>query len=201
MFLPRICCDSTRDNDLPFAFCRYQFPVKLTWATTVNKSQGQGFGARLGIYLPKPVFAHGQLYVAMSRAVTAANVRIMAEPYLEQQLFVTDSKNIRYLQTLNIVDAQFFGKPTHASSQIPQPQYLKVSADGHPTISAMQPRRRLRTKTPQHQWEHDAAMDATPVASSEPILPPLSSDKHDVDLEVLSVPVQTDDILASECLL
>ena len=27
--LPRICCDSTCDGDLPFAFRRYQFPVKL----------------------------------------------------------------------------------------------------------------------------------------------------------------------------
>ena len=33
---------------------------------TVNKSQGQSF-KRAGVYLPKPLFTHGQLYVAASR--------------------------------------------------------------------------------------------------------------------------------------
>ena len=32
---------------------------------TVNKAQGQTF-ERVGIYLPSPVFSHGQLYVAFS---------------------------------------------------------------------------------------------------------------------------------------
>ena len=85
VFLPRICCDSTTDGDLPFAFRRYQFPVKLAWAMTINKSQGQTFQDRTGIYLPSPVFAHGQLYVALSRATLAMNVRILAEAYGTQQ--------------------------------------------------------------------------------------------------------------------
>ena len=34
---------------------------------TINKSQGQTF-AKLGIFLPSPVFSDGQLYVAFSRA-------------------------------------------------------------------------------------------------------------------------------------
>ena len=33
---------------------------------TINRSQSQTL-TRVGLYLPKPVFAHGQLYVAMSR--------------------------------------------------------------------------------------------------------------------------------------
>ena len=34
---------------------------------TINKAQGHTF-ERVGIYLPYPVFCHGQLYVAFSRA-------------------------------------------------------------------------------------------------------------------------------------
>ena len=37
--LPRIHCDSAGDTDLPFALRRYQFPVLLAWAITINKSQ------------------------------------------------------------------------------------------------------------------------------------------------------------------
>ena len=86
--LPRICCDSAEDTDLPFALRRYQFPVRLAWAMTINKSQGQTFGERIGIYLNKPVFAHGQLYCALSRATCGKPVRIWANEYEQYQRFV-----------------------------------------------------------------------------------------------------------------
>ena len=44
-----------------------QFPVKVAYAMTISKSQGQSLG-RVGLYLPRPVFGHGQLYVALSRS-------------------------------------------------------------------------------------------------------------------------------------
>ena len=45
---------------------RRQFPVILSFAMTINKSQVQSL-RNVGIYLSKPVFTHGQLYVALSR--------------------------------------------------------------------------------------------------------------------------------------
>jgi hypothetical protein len=43
---------------------------------TMNKSQGQTL-EKVGIYLPKPVFTHGQLYIAMSRVGRREGVRVM----------------------------------------------------------------------------------------------------------------------------
>ena len=49
------------DVNLPFTLERTQFPLRLSYCMTINTSQGQTF-SRLGIFLPSPVFAHGQLY-------------------------------------------------------------------------------------------------------------------------------------------
>ena len=47
------------DVNLLFTLERVQFPVRLTYSITINKSQGQTF-RKIGIYLPMPVFTHGQ---------------------------------------------------------------------------------------------------------------------------------------------
>ena len=50
-----------------FTFRRRQLPVRLAFAMTIHKSQGQSFG-RCGGYLPEGVFGHGLLYVLLSRS-------------------------------------------------------------------------------------------------------------------------------------
>ncbi|GBP93841.1 ATP-dependent DNA helicase PIF6 [Eumeta japonica] len=59
-------------NDLPFNFKRIQFPIKLSFAVTINKSQGQTF-KHVGIDLRQDCFSHGQLYVALSRSASKKN--------------------------------------------------------------------------------------------------------------------------------
>jgi hypothetical protein len=76
VFLPRIPLCPSDDDMFPFRFKRKQFPVRLSFAMTINKSQGQTI-PNVGVYLPEPVFSHGQLYVALSRATAAANIKVL----------------------------------------------------------------------------------------------------------------------------
>ena len=72
--IPRIKVKRT-SVDIPFSLSRLTFPVALSFAMTINKSQGQTFD-KVGLYLNEDLFAHGQLYVACSRVRKAANLRI-----------------------------------------------------------------------------------------------------------------------------
>ncbi|XP_008212376.1 ATP-dependent DNA helicase PIF1-like [Nasonia vitripennis] len=63
------------ENEYPFSFKRRLFPVKLAFAMTINKSQGQTF-QRIAIDLRRDVFNHGQLYVAMPRVRSWDSLKI-----------------------------------------------------------------------------------------------------------------------------
>ena len=53
----------------------HQFPIKLAWAITVHKSQGQTYD-RVNIY-PERFFSPGQMYVALSRCKTLDGMNII----------------------------------------------------------------------------------------------------------------------------
>ncbi len=46
---------------------------------TINKAQGQSVPSKLGIDLSSSCFAHGQLYVALSRATHPKNVYVLID--------------------------------------------------------------------------------------------------------------------------
>ena len=76
ILIPRIdLLPSDSNNDFPFILKRRKFPIMLAFAMTINKSQGQSF-LYVGIFLPAPVFSHGQLYVAFSRGKNKRNVKV-----------------------------------------------------------------------------------------------------------------------------
>ncbi|CAK1590147.1 unnamed protein product [Parnassius mnemosyne] len=63
VLIPRIPMFPT---DLPFDFRRLQFPVRLAFVITINKSQGQSLKI-CGINLEFPCFAHGRIRNYTSR--------------------------------------------------------------------------------------------------------------------------------------
>ncbi|CAH2224923.1 jg5073, partial [Pararge aegeria aegeria] len=75
VLIPRIPIIPT---DVPFEFKRLQFPVRLAFAMTINKSQGQSLSV-CGINLENPCFSHGQLYVACSRVGKPSDLFIYAQ--------------------------------------------------------------------------------------------------------------------------
>ncbi|XP_063417717.1 uncharacterized protein LOC134700291 [Mytilus trossulus] len=66
VFLPIIPSDA----GLPFNLKRRRFPIRPTFSITINKAQGQSLG-QIGLDLTKPVFSHGQLYVAFPELETS----------------------------------------------------------------------------------------------------------------------------------
>ncbi|KAI8604215.1 hypothetical protein EDD21DRAFT_412298 [Dissophora ornata] len=56
--------------------------LKPAFAVTINKLQGQTLDT-VGLYLPKPVFGHGHLYVALSRCTDLSRLK---SPILDSEL-------------------------------------------------------------------------------------------------------------------
>jgi ATP-dependent DNA helicase PIF1 len=60
-------------SGLPFSFARWQFPLIPAYAVTIHKSQGQTLNV-VGLLIEADAFAHGIIYVALSRVSSWSNV-------------------------------------------------------------------------------------------------------------------------------
>jgi ATP-dependent DNA helicase PIF1 len=100
VFITRIPMSPSDDISLPFKLKRKQFSIRLSFTMTINKAQGQTI-PNVGIYLPEPVFSHGQLYIALSRGVSRSTTRVLAKPSQELDSTGNTTKNIVYKDVLN----------------------------------------------------------------------------------------------------
>ncbi|XP_074299946.1 uncharacterized protein LOC141631133 [Silene latifolia] len=92
VIIPRIVMTSL-DTKIPFILKRRQYSLRPCYAMTINKSQGQSLDY-VGVYLPKPVFSHGQLYVAASRTTLPEVLRFYIDDM--DQMYPGDTRNIVY---------------------------------------------------------------------------------------------------------
>lgn len=91
VFIPRMRLTPS-DKRIPIKITRKQFPISVCFAMTINKSQGQSL-SHVGLYLPRPVFTHGQLYVAVSRVKSKNGLKIL----------IIDKDNNISSSTINVV--------------------------------------------------------------------------------------------------
>ena len=80
VFVPRIPMVDT-SGEFPWVMTRVQYPVRVCFAMSFHKGQGQSL-SRVGLYINRPIFTHGMLYVGLSRGVDMDQVKV----------FLADSK-------------------------------------------------------------------------------------------------------------
>jgi ATP-dependent DNA helicase PIF1 len=103
---------------LPWPWVRRAFPVKLAFCCTINKSQGQTLET-VGILLTKPVFTHGQAYVAASRVGDAKSVFFFI-PKAKESRGRRLTRNVVYHEVLS-ADAEASPAPSPLATALRNP--------------------------------------------------------------------------------
>jgi hypothetical protein len=76
LLTPCMFCITSEASGLPFAITRRQYPIILAYCLSVHKAQGQSLKV-VGLIFETDPFAHGQLYVALSRVANWACVHVV----------------------------------------------------------------------------------------------------------------------------
>ena len=135
------------------SFSRLQLPLRVCYAVTINKSQGQTL-SKIGLDLRNDVFTHGQLYVALSRAQKRDSIKCLALPsrllgILRRCAFVSNITFNRFIKAATGSDTNSLPLP---------PQYLRFLGCSAPQpISGSTPEEEviLDEAEPRHPNQHE----------------------------------------------
>eukprot|EP00889_Picochlorum_renovo_P007453 jgi/Picre1/34483/NNA_001951.t1 len=75
VLIGKVAITPTDNTRLGATIRRIQFPFRVSFAMTINKSQGLTL-KRVGLHLETQVFSHGQLYVALSRVGRPSGITV-----------------------------------------------------------------------------------------------------------------------------
>jgi len=76
-----------------------QFPIRLAWAITIHKSQGQTYES-VAVDLTDGAFAHGQTYVALSRC-TSLDGLYLTSPIQPEDVIV-DQEIVSFMRKIEV---------------------------------------------------------------------------------------------------
>ncbi|XP_056695007.1 uncharacterized protein [Spinacia oleracea] len=118
VFIPRIKLRPAASSKYPILFQRKKFPIKLSFAMTINKSQGQTL-SQVAIYLPRPCFSHGKLCAVSFCLIVAAQQYLHSKCtcyYLENLPCIAGHAEVYILATPQIYKDEMFDKIVDAFS-------------------------------------------------------------------------------------
>ncbi|MGD9931304.1 MAG: helix-turn-helix domain-containing protein [Mangrovibacterium sp.] len=144
-----------------------QFPLKLAWAITIHKSQGLTF--EKAIINARLSFAHGQVYVALSRCKSLEGM-VLSSP-IEPQSIKNDGTVRSFTQ--QVEENQPGEKELSGSRKIYQQQLLSELFDFKPILWQLQYLQKLCT-------EHGALLLGNLPQTLQQVLPDMKADMLEV---------------------
>ncbi len=89
--------EETQKIDTEIVGSFQQFPLRLAWAVTIHKSQGKTFD-KVIIDIGRGTFAHGQIYVALSRCTSLEGI-VLKQP-IQKRHILMDYKITQFFKSM-----------------------------------------------------------------------------------------------------
>jgi ATP-dependent DNA helicase PIF1 len=97
IFLPRISL-TLKSNKWSLGLQRHQYSIKVCYSMTINKSQAQTLST-VGVYLQRPFFTHGRLYVAIYHVTSKNGLKFLIED--ENGDCTNETRNVVYKEVFS----------------------------------------------------------------------------------------------------
>jgi hypothetical protein len=149
-----------------------QFPIRLAWALTIHKSQGQTYES-VALDLTTSTFAPGQMYVALSRATSLEGLYlkmpvkakdIIVDPKVKE--FMSGCEAIQVVEEVQVTEEVATYTETEEEElaatlgMVPAPVVVEEEQEKKPVITAQKKRGRKATgrQRPKYQGTFDASV-------------------------------------------